>query len=456
MIVLYLFLVTTLALNIDIKTDSFEVMNHGDINSDWNPDWQLGSPCHPVPSVSEGSGKSSRVFKFTNNENFDISLIIGAESEDTSVFKPSINTNRLDIPKKSGMNLDLSYNCEGYGWSNLKLHITSTSQSWTIDYIKICDTTQLQLFDWSMVVLLLLALIVVGVSAMASTDTSSHSIEDDSSELQTYHALGFVVCGSISLIALFLLLDYLIVVLTVLIVCAGVSAMVFTLSYFCKSVQDGYVFEVRYLGLVSVKNAVMITVAVGIAIYYVFTKSWILNNLIGICFVFMFIKTLRISSIKVATALLGMAFIYDIFWVFLSSKVFGSNVMVHVATGLDLPIKLQCPHFQVLPVGNTCGLLGLGDLVLPGLLIAFSARVDVIEEAKYFYSLMSAYALALILCLVSLMLSGAAQPALLYISPCLILAFVYHSHKRGEFHKLWRGYNLAPLPDTEVAMRQLY
>lgn len=455
MIALYLLLATVLALNLDIKTESVEVMNNGDLDSVWYPDWQLGSPCHPVPSVLEGQGKSLRTFTFKNNESFDVFLTISAESEDTSVFKPSINTNRIEIPQKSSYDLDLNYNCEGHGWSNLKLHISSTDESWTIDYIKICDTAPLQPFDWSMVVLVLLALMVVGISAKASTDTSSHAIEDESSELQTYHAIGFVVCGSISLITLFLLLDYLIVVLTILIVGAGVIGMMFTLSYFCKSVQEGNVCEVRYLGTVSVKNAVIFIVAVGIAIYYVFTKNWILNNLMGICLVFMFIKTMKLSSIKVAAALLGMAFIYDIFWVFFSSKVFGSNVMVKVATGLDLPIKLECPHFQALPISNTCGLLGLGDLVLPGLLIAFAARVDVIEKAKYFYSSMSAYAIALIVCIISLMISGLAQPALLYISPSLILAFVYHSHRRGEFYKLWRGYNITPLSETEVAMRQL-
>lgn len=450
-----LLLSTALALNLDIKTDSENVMNKGEVGSVWNPDWQLGSPCHPVPSVLEGAHNSNRTFTFTNNENFDISLVVDAESDDTSVFRPSLNTHRINIPKHSSYELELKYNCEGLGWSNIKLQITSGYGSWTLDYVKICDTSQLQPFDWSMVVLLMLALIIVGASAIASTDNSTNISDDESNELQTHHAFGFVICGSISLIALFLLLDYLIVVLTILIVISGIGAMVFTLSYFCKSVQEGYECEIRYLGPVSVKTVVMFTVAVGIAIYYVITKSWILNNLIGICFVFMFLKTMKLSSIKVAAALLGMAFFYDIFWVFFSSKVFGSNVMVHVATGLDLPIKLQCPHFQPLPVANTCGLLGLGDLVLPGLLIAFAARVDLIEEAKYFYSSMGAYALALILCLISLMVTGLAQPALLYISPCLILSFVYHSHRRGEFHKLWRGYSLAPLSETEVAMRQL-
>ena len=38
-----------------------------------------------------------------------------------------------------------------------------------------------------------------------------------------------------------------------------------------------------------------------------------------------------------------MLFFYDIFWVFLSKHIFGKNVMVAVATGLDVPMKIQIP-----------------------------------------------------------------------------------------------------------------
>jgi hypothetical protein len=63
--------------------------------------------------------------------------------------------------------------------------------------------------------------------------------------------------------------------------------------------------------------------AVSIVSLYLLTRHWILNNLIAIFMVFMFIKALRLSNLKVAVLLLGLAFFYDIFWVFFSEKVFG-------------------------------------------------------------------------------------------------------------------------------------
>ena len=57
-------------------------------------------------------------------------------------------------------------------------------------------------------------------------------------------------------------------------------------------------------------------------------------------------------------------FFYDVFWVFGSKSVFGSNVMVTVAKGVEAPIKLMFPRGQ-----NGCGdlefsMLGLGDIVV--------------------------------------------------------------------------------------------
>lgn len=72
------------------------------------------------------------------------------------------------------------------------------------------------------------------------------------------------------------------------------------------------------------------------------------------------LSTLRIPSLKVATVVLWLFFLYDIFWVFLSQYIFKKNVMVTVATQLPtLPMVLTLP--RVLTDGDS--LLGLGDIV---------------------------------------------------------------------------------------------
>lgn len=83
----------------------------------------------------------------------------------------------------------------------------------------------------------------------------------------------------------------------------------------------------------------------------------------------MILRTIRINNFKASCIMLGLLFVYDVFWVFVSPSIFkGNSVMVVVATGLDLPIKLVAPSFDKF---QSCSLLGLGDMVIPGLHIMF-------------------------------------------------------------------------------------
>lgn len=103
----------------------------------------------------------------------------------------------------------------------------------------------------------------------------------------------------------------------------------------------------------------------------------------GLCVAF--IALVRLPSLKVSTLLLTGLLIYDVFWVFFSSYIFNSNVMVKVATRpaenpvgvvakkLHLnnmvpkdPPKLSLPGKLVFPSMNNNGhfsMLGLGDIV---------------------------------------------------------------------------------------------
>ena len=51
--------------------------------------------------------------------------------------------------------------------------------------------------------------------------------------------------------------------------------------------------------------------------------------------------------------------------------VFKSSMMVSVATNLDAPIKLKIPN------GDKMSILGLGDIVIPGVLVSWALKFDV-------------------------------------------------------------------------------
>lgn len=180
-----------------------------------------------------------------------------------------------------------------------------------------------------------------------------------------------------------------------------------------------------------------------VSVSWYITHFWLLNNILAIFLALAFLKTLRLSKLAPGMLLLGLLFFYDIFWVFLSPyfTTGGKSVMVAVATGLDIPIKLVMPHFTSDYPTSACSLLGLGDILVPGIFIIFMSRFgfEMVNSPVYFRGALIAYTLSLFACYASLWIYKAAQPALLYIVPGLFIAVIYLGKSRGEWQMLKEG-----------------
>ncbi|XP_050400937.1 minor histocompatibility antigen H13 [Patella vulgata] len=158
-----------------------------------------------------------------------------------------------------------------------------------------------------------------------------------------------------------------------------------------------------------------------VGVWYLVKKHWIANNLFGLAFAVNGVEILSLNKISTGCILLGGLFIYDIFWVF------GTNVMVTVAKSFDAPIKLVFPQ-DILEKGlaaNNFAMLGLGDIVIPGIFIALLLRFDLSLKAKiksktYFYAGFIAYILGLLTTILVMHFFKHAQPALLYLVPACI------------------------------------
>ncbi|RNA29096.1 minor histocompatibility antigen H13 [Brachionus plicatilis] len=161
-------------------------------------------------------------------------------------------------------------------------------------------------------------------------------------------------------------------------------------------------------------------ISLAIGVWYFLKKHWIANNIFGLAFAVNGIEFLQLNKVLNGFILLGGLFFYDVFWVF------GTNVMVSVAKSFDAPIKLIFPQ-DLIERGFSAekyALLGLGDIVIPGIFIALLLRYDMSLNRKrrtYFYSSFIAYILALFCTIFVMHVFKHAQPALLYIVPlCLI------------------------------------
>jgi len=165
---------------------------------------------------------------------------------------------------------------------------------------------------------------------------------------------------------------------------------------------------------------------------YAITKKWYLNNLLGCAFSIQGIQMLALGSWAIGVILLCGLFVYDVFWVF------GTEVMVSVAKGLNAPVKILFPKaLGVKPI--PCSMLGLGDIVIPGIFVALMLNLDSskgLASRPYFVSNLIAYELGL-LCTVGVMhVFDAAQPALLYLVPACIGSSLLTAAYRGELKEL--------------------
>ena len=138
---------------------------------------------------------------------------------------------------------------------------------------------------------------------------------------------------------------------------------------------------------------------------------------------------LSLGSFKTGAILLGGLFLYDIFWVFFTP------VMVSVAKSFDAPIKLLFPTGDA---ARPFSMLGLGDIVIPGIFVALALRFDVSrgKESQYFKSAFVGYTAGLVLTIVVMNWFQAAQPALLYIVPAVIGFLAVHVTWNGDIKPL--------------------
>jgi minor histocompatibility antigen H13 len=197
--------------------------------------------------------------------------------------------------------------------------------------------------------------------------------------------------------------------------------------------------KVEYTLEITWPRVLAFVLAAVFTVHYSLTKNWISSNLLGLSFAFTAIKLLHLDSFKTGMILLAGLFIYDIFWVF------GTDVMVSVAKSFDVPVKLLFPRNIIASPMKEFTMLGLGDIVIPGVMVSLCLRFDrhLTPESSssyskyYFIACFIAYLVGLTTTMTVMHTFKAAQPALLYLSPACILAPLIFATCRRQLGQLF-------------------
>lgn len=226
--------------------------------------------------------------------------------------------------------------------------------------------------------------------------------------------------------------------------------------------------------------------------YFTFVaKPWWLTNFLGFSFCYGSLQFMSPSTFATGSLILGSLFFYDIYFVFFTP------LMVTVATKLDVPIKLLIPRPPKPsedPDVTSLAMLGLGDIVIPGMMIGLALRFDLflyykrkgaqkaLSEGKgetsvkpqyqtatgawgerfwarlsppreleleppyhdarsfpktYFKAGVVGYIAGMVTTLVAMHYSEHAQPALLYLVPGVLISLWGTALARGELRTMW-------------------
>jgi hypothetical protein len=263
--------------------------------------------------------------------------------------------------------------------------------------------------------------------------------------------------------------------------------------------------EVTLLGIVSSLTGFIIAIVwLWLSFNHINVQThpfyWIVQNLMGASVCIAFLNLVRLNSVKVGTYLLLAAFLYDIFFVFITIYVFGDSVMLTVAQGgnaaqgqdsSSMSQRLYCDryvddprcYFTPLPMlfavpriadyRGGFSMLGLGDIVLPGLLCCFAARLDAAKPlvqsfqvrqravrqgfrnvrdympvprsffarlcSGYFSQIIIAYAMGLLAANFAVYLMKQGQPALMYIVPLTLCSLYARGKVKDQISSMWEG-----------------
>lgn len=251
--------------------------------------------------------------------------------------------------------------------------------------------------EWNIILsnlyLIFIATATVLLGARRSVNTQlelSFSETDTSTAMNSSSALMLPIFASVWMTVVYLLFNQLqsALVMVMTVVCAF-SARFATWPYTSHLA--------RCLRRRDLEEPLSWAVACAMACGWLGTGHWAFVDLLGVCACVTCIALVRLPNLKVACVCLASLLAYDVAWVFGSSSLFGENVMLQVAhraasnparamaavvVGKEthgVPSQVQLPIKLLVPIRCSDGLfqlLGLGDIAIPGLVVALAARFD--------------------------------------------------------------------------------
>ncbi len=329
----------------------------------------------------------------------------------------------------------------------LNMSFFYNDKEYSFSYLKFCKKENKFLNIFSSVVLFIIAMFYVFLATYIQMDFKLVKEFNDQIDIPWYYGIIYIFIASAILLFLFYFINSIITIFNILVAFQCFICLYYTLKYFSKKFfkyfQQKNIKKIIYN--IKIYHIISFSITTILVSLYFYLKNWQLNNIMAFGLVFYILSFLLIKNFLVCFTFLIGIFLYDTFWVFYSHKIFTDNVMLTVATKIDLPIKLEMPIlFSSNPLKN-CMLLGLGDLALPGMVIKYCKRYDDLskklkkKKGGYYKLCFILYICSVLCAMIAVYVFDSGQPVLFYISPAFIIGLLYRALNKGELKDFWYG-----------------
>ncbi|XP_077534603.1 uncharacterized protein LOC144146534 [Haemaphysalis longicornis] len=283
----------------------------------------------------------------------------------------------------------------------------------------------------------------------------------------------FVIHMSVMLLTLYYFYVYLIYLIIIMFGLASAAALISCLEPIVNRMGIGSrKVPAKLAGCchepMEIRHVALAVFAFSLAVVWYFLRNndavgWALQDILGVAFCINMLKSIHLPNLRLLCLLLSLLLVYDVFFVFITPFLQANreSVMVEVAKGGSLkealPMVVRFPKLVRgkfhMCFASKYSLLGLGDILAPGLLLSYCHAFDLLSLGRrfYFYITCAAYGVGMVVTFLALHLMRNAQPALLYLVPCTILPTVVAAWSRGELFHIWNGLRLnSPATSTAV------
>lgn len=249
----------------------------------------------------------------------------------------------------------------------------------------------------------------------------SPSDKEDQQEITANQTFIMLILSSVALLLIFYFKQYVLLILKCLYIVLSFFAFYTVLWDLVNYVYKSQPTPIICVVLTSINT-----------INWVYTGNSIATNTVALSMAIFAITRIKITRLQIILLFSICFLLHDVYWVFFSHRFFKKSVMVETAkSASNLPILISSA------TSDSKRMLGLGDIVLPGIILNFFIRYDYCAKTSSFKFGTIGYVVGIILANIVCRIMNSGQPALLYIIPTVLVGSLVPIFVSNKFFDIW-------------------